>query len=80
MDPMGRLDHGEEDISAIECIAQEDGDAEHTYALLSKQYGALFRKDDSGEEDREVNEPFSDINLPKLKEHEKEKIYKRFGN
>ena len=67
MDALTRLEKGDDedvgvpvDVSEIERHEHDEGDAEHSYALLTKQYGALFKKNDMSEDDRELNEPLSE--------------------
>ena len=85
MDAFNKLEQGEEAISAIDGREPDECEADNTYTLLSKQYGALFKKVEATDDERDINENFSEsirnsVNAPKLNQHEKDKIYTRFGN
>ena len=93
MDALDRLEKGENgeaiepaSMSEIARNEPEEGDPEHSYALLTKQYGALFKKEENSDDERDINGPLSESvpiqpsNAPKLKEVEKKRIYERFGN
>ena len=85
MDALTRLEQGDEERTGPVPapvqnvvppeVAQNNGETEHDYSTIAKQYGALFKKDEPIGSDDEAN--LSDglrnasLNMPKLNEHEK---------